>query len=308
MKQQRSVIVHIVAAVLALMVSGVTAAENATLTRAQWLKKVGASVTQESVLRETLSQVSPDERVEFAQRVIKAVKRLPVSPDEKVAIFVRTSVACIASSSGDLKYKVIAEVFAGVPVEFLPVVTEELAKRFNQEYNGLSDAAYEKIACEAVKVAILRNAQTDEPSVRNTFVLLAFLRGAKNPKLEDVLLSLLTDDRMRKVVSTWLIAALNDKNYDGLLAAADVEPLVLTGEQLLQLTGHDLDRLLADLNAGRPFSFVTGAGEVQSLPSDTLNQPTDFNINRIPRTYQNQSSNINGGCCPCPCIVNPSAK
>ena len=74
-------------------------ASATTLTRVQWLKKIGACVTDDALLRTTLAQVLPDERVEFTRRVLKAVRRLPVSPEEKAAVFVRASVACIASAS-----------------------------------------------------------------------------------------------------------------------------------------------------------------------------------------------------------------
>jgi len=301
MKQFRAFLFVAVAMVATLGVSVVSAEDASALTRAQWLKKIGASVTQESVLRETVAKVLPEERVEFTQRVLKAVKRLPVSPEEKSASFVRTSVACIANASGDVRYKVIAEVFADVPVEFLPVVTEELAKRFDQEYNKLSDEAYERIASAAIKAAVARNAQTDEPSVRNTFAVLAFLRGAKNPKLRDVLLALLPDDRMRGLAASWLDPALKDRNYEGLLAAADVEPVTLSSESLLRLVGHaNMDRLLADMNAGQPASLI-GGGDLIQLPSYSIDQPVDFGINRLPGPstpgpYPDQTDIIISGC------------
>jgi len=263
------------------------------LTRAQWLKKIGESVTQESVLRETITQVSPDERVEFTQRVLKAVTRLPVSPEEKAAAFVRAAVGCIAGATGEVKYTVIAEVFAGVPVEFLPLVTEELAKRFDQEYNKLTDEQYEVIATAAVRAAVIRNAKTDEPSVRNTFVILAFLRGAKNPGLEEKLLALLPDDRMRGLVASWLPAALKDRNYDALLAAADVDALTLSSDAVLQLVGHTMmDRLLAEMYYGTSFSSTSLTS--WTTTSIRYDDPSGFGINRLPRPtgYQNQSTSI----------------
>jgi hypothetical protein len=280
---------------VALFAAGaVWAAETTALTRAQWLKKIGESVTQESVLRETVLQVSPEERVEFTQRVLKAVTRLPVSPDEKAAAFVRAAVACIAGATGEVKYKVIAEVFAGVPVEFLPLVTEELAKRFDQEYNKLTDAQYEVIAVAAVSAAVIRNAQTDEPSVRNTFVILAFLRGAKSPELEAKLLALLPDDRMRGLVASWLPAALKDRNYDGLLAAADVEALALSSATVMRLIGHTtLDRLLAQMYFGAPLSTVWGYTQGSSQTTG-FRESWDYGIDRLPRPtgYQDQSTSI----------------
>ncbi len=299
-KQVRSSFFLIMAMSVAMGAVAGLAADGAALTRAQWLKKIGVSVTSEAVLRETLTQVSPDEKVEFTQRMLKAATRMPVSPEEKSAAFVRTSVACIASATGETKYKVMAEVFAGVPVEFLPVVTEELAKRFDQEYNKLSDELYEKIAGDALKVVFARNAQTDAPSVRDTFAILAFLRGAKNPALQDKLLALLPNDRMRGLAASWIPPALKDRNYEAMLAAADVQALVLAYGDVLRLVGHtNLDRLLAVMDSGLPLSWVVGSSP-DTLPSSGFIQPTDFGINRLPRPqgYQNQSINI---CPPTPC-------
>lgn len=294
MKQVRSRIWVFAAVVFALGTTLLFAQGTSFLTRSQWLKKIGSSVMSVAVLRETLAQVELGERVEFTHRVLKAVTRLPVGPDEKAASFVRTAVACIAGVTGELKYKVIAEVFAGVPVEFLPVVTEELAKRFDQEYNHLSDEMYEKIATEAVKVAVERNAKTDEPSVRNTFVILAFLRGAKVAGLQDKLLALLPDERMRKLAASWLPDALNKRNYDALLAAADVDALPISNDAMLYLIGPGaLDRLLYELNTGASLSRVI-EGRLVTLPSSTINKTGtgDFGINRLPKGYQNQGTNI----------------
>lgn len=314
MKQKRSG--FWLAATLAAVLGADAArgAETAMLTRAQWLKKVGESVTQETALRATLTQIEPSDRVEFTQRLLKAVTRLPVSPDEKAAAFVRTSVACIAGVTGELKYQVIAEVFAGVPVEYLPVVTEELAKRFDQEYNKLSDEQYEVIACAALNAAITRNAKTNEPSVRNTFVILAFLRGAKSPELEKKLLALLPDQRMRDLVALWLPAALKERKYEALLAAADADALMLSNEAVLQQVGHTkLDRLLSQIYFADSLTRVVGVN-LNAIPSAGLIQPVDFGINRLPRRtptgYQNQSTSVggNGAGCGCPGVVIRTAR
>ena len=250
MKKMKSGLWVAVAFVFALEASVLFAQQATILTRSQWLKKIGASVTSGEVLRETLAQIAPEDRVEFTQRMLKAVTRMPVGPEEKTAAFVRTSVACISGINGGIKPQVISEVFAGVPVEYLPVVTEELAKRFDQDYNKLSDEQYEKIASETLRNAVERNAKTDAPSVRNTFVILSFLRGAKNPALQNKLIAQLPDERMRNLAVSWLAPALKDRNYEALLAAADVDEIPLKMSDWYRYVGHsNLDRLLADLNA-----------------------------------------------------------
>lgn len=294
----------------------VMAQEADVLTRAQWLKQIGASVNDVSVLKGTLARVAPEDRVEFTQRILKAVSRMPVGPEEKAAAFVRTAVACIAGISGEVKMRVIAEVFAVIPIEYLPVVTEELAKRFNQEYNGLSDEQYEKIASETLQIAVERNAQLDMPSVRNTFVVLAFLRGAKNPALENRLIALLPDERMRNLADGWVGSVMDNNDYEPLLAAANVDALPLRHNVMLRLVGHSLlDRLLGELNQNIqwetegeeggerqpsdesvwiPLSQIWQIGGSMLTPED---HNADFGINRVPRPltpegYQNQGTTI----------------
>lgn len=310
------------AATVALLAtgSGLFAQESATLTRAQWLKKVGASVSSDAVLRETMTSLAPADKAEFAQRVIKAATRLPAGPDEKSAALVKSAVACIAGATGEVKQQVIAEVFAGVPVEFLPVVTEELAKRFDQAYNKLSNEQYEKIATDALAASVKRNAETDAPSVRNAFTILAFARGAQDPALQNKLIAQLPDERMRNLAASWLPPALKEKKYDALLAAADVDDVDIRSEVLLRLVGHsNLDRLLADLNANlgvKPVEWVdeTGTNTVETtwLPLSQvravggftvgggssmglLDHAPDYGINRVPlypQGYQNQGTSV----------------
>lgn len=286
MKPYTTYSVLVMAMVAMLGCFNVIAGESPMLTRAQWLEQVGACVTDAAVMRKTVLQVLPDERVEFTQRILKAVKRLPINPAEKAPVFLQTSVACIAGATGDTRFKVIAEVFADVPVEFLPVLTEALAKRFDQTYNNLSDEQYEHIASEVVKIALVRNVQTDEPSVRNTFVILAFLRGSKNPKLRDVLLAFLSKDRGRSLAISWIDPALKSGDYEGLLAAADVEAIGLSRESILHLVGHtSMDRLLANLDQ----NLLPADGDPWGgLPNSGLTEPVDVGINRLPRGYQNQ--------------------
>lgn len=304
-------------AVCVLTAAGIMAQEKTFFTRSQWLKQIGASVNDAAVLKGTLERVAPDDRVEFTQRILKAVSRMPVGPDEKAAAFVRTAVACIAGITGEVKMRVIAEVFAVTPIEYLPVVTEELAKRFNQELNGLSDEQYEKIASETLQIAIERNANLDMPSVRNTFVVLAFLRGASNPALGNVLIALLPDERMRNLASGWVRSVVDSNDYEPLLAAADVDALPLRYYRtMMRVVGHSLlDRLLAELNEnmewetegeeGRerlptndsvwiPLSQVWQTGGTMMTPED---HNADFGINRVPRRitpdgYQNQGTTI----------------
>ncbi len=290
-----------------LVVLGATvaiSAESAFLKRSDWLKRLGASVDQEVVLRETLDQVSPEDRVEFTQRLLKAVARKPVGPDEKAASFVKAAIACIRGTTGDVRNSTIAEVFATVPVEYLPIVTDELARRFDQEYNNLSDDQYEQVAKAAIERAVDRNASTDEPSVRNAFAIVAFLRGAKDRAgLEPKLLELLPSDQMRELVGSWLRPAVESGNYEAMLAAAAADDLLFRHEIIHKLVGTaTIDRLLAKMTMQGGLQVAVDPG-LNYFTSPNFQEPTDYGINRLPRRqaigYQNQSVNI----CPCPPLL-----
>ena len=271
-------------------------AQGVELTRSQWLKKIGPSVMDESVLKETLTQVSDSDKVEFVQRLMTAVSRMPVEPEKKAATFVNAAVACIQGAKDETRYDVIAEVFATVPISFLPIVTEELSRRFNQEFNKLSDEAYENIAKSVMKVAEERNARTEDPAVRDTFVALAFLRGTDNTTLEAKLLELIGDERTRRLVAGWLPAAMNG-DYDALLAAADVDPVKINVEEFQRQVGHsNVESLVSRLRSGSALEQVFADSWVSTATG--FNEPTDFGVNRVPREYpfpggyQNQNLSV----------------
>ena len=327
MKQANKVLLLVAAMAATLTVCCAMAKEAPALTRAQWLKKIGTSVTQESVLRETLAQILPDERVEFTQRVLKAVKGLPVSPDEKAAAYVRNAVACIEGAEGELRYKVIAEVFADVPVEYLPMVTNELAKRFSREYHNLSSNDYERVASAVIQAAVERNAKTDEPSVRNTFVVAAFLRSTQDPKLTETLVNLVPTEQARGVVNSLLGTVVKDGNYSALLAAANVEPVTTVATPAVLQTGGGTTGTGTGTTGTGTGTTGTGTGTTTGTggggeaaggggtaagagggTTDTSASAgsfgatsggsggneviVDIGVNRIPRGYQNQSTSV----------------
>ncbi|MFO7937606.1 MAG: hypothetical protein R6V06_08380 [Kiritimatiellia bacterium] len=271
------------------------------LKRSQWLKKIGTSIMEERVLKETFAQVPDSDKIEFVQRAMKAVSRMPVDPEKRAANFVNVAVACIQGAKGDLRFDVIAEVFATVPVTFLPVVTEELSKRFDQNFNKLSEEAYEKIAASVVERAAKRNAMTEDTAVRDTFVVLAFLRGTNNADLETNLLARFSDDRTKRLVAGWLPAALNS-DYDALLAAADVQPLKIDVNEFQRVLGHSIVQpYLFRMRSDKPYAETRAVDSFNNswISFETgFDQPTDFGINRVPRPvpegYQNQTFNTDG--------------
>lgn len=284
-------------------ISGLVAQEEKVLlTRAQWEQKIGDCVTDEAELKKTMALIPPEEQVEFVQRVMTAINALPVNPDEKAAVYIKATLAAVSSSSKESRLKVLAEVFATVKVEFLPVVAEVLTSRFAQEAKKMSAEAYQKIATDAVRTAAERNATTDEASVRNTFVVSVFLNGmttsatdaegkkAETQAFQSALVSVLPTEQTRSVVTLLLGSVEADKNYNAVVVAAGVEPVVVAPGVVRQFV----------VQPSAPPPVDSGSGDAPLPPllppsggGGTLGggQP-DIGFDIVPRPYQNQGTSV----------------
>ncbi len=270
--------------------AGQQAADTVVLTRSQWLKRIGDAAKSPEVAKEVMRQVVAGEKVEFTQRLLKAITRMPLSPEEKLASLIQASVACIASTplTNDDRYKVIAEVIAVVPVEYLPGLVGSLAKRFNPKLNNLPPEQYKTMADTTVKIAIQRNKQTDDPAVRNTFALLLFLiptTPEETPGLQALLMANLPDDRSRELSKGWIDEALKG-NYEPMLTAADASVRVEPPPPEVRRVGvSQMEGLLADIG-GLTGSFEAAErrniGEQGGSGIDVFT-PVDIGIQTVPR-------------------------
>ena len=269
------------------------------LTRSQWLKKIGDAAKDANIAKEVMKQVAAAEKVEFTQRLLKAITRMPLSPEDKLASLTQASIACIGSTSlqNDGRYKVIAEVIAGVPVEYLPSLVGSLAKRFNQKLNNLTSDQYKGMAETTVKLSVERNKSTDDPAVRNTFAMLLFLTAttsAETPDLQAILLKCLSDDRNRELAKNWIDEALKG-NSEPMLTAADVVVRVVPPAPAVQRVGvSQTEGLLSDLG-GLTGSFGAATRRNNTGSSIGIYISGDIGIQTAPRPrpYQNQGDGSN---------------
>ena len=275
--------------------TGPQSTEAGMLTRSQWLKKIGDAAKDATVAKELLTQVPVAEKVEFTQRLLKAITRMPLSPEEKQASLNKAAMACIGGTTlqNDERYKVIAEVIAVVPVEYLPGLIGALAKRFNPKLNNLTSEQYKVMAATTVKLAIERNKSTDDPAVRNTFAILLFLMATtpeETPDLRAHLMALLPDDKSRDLSKNWIDEALKG-NFEPMLTAAAVVVRVTPPPPEIQRIGvAQMERLLSDIG-GLTGSFENGmrrnVNELGVSRSGVF-IPGDIGIQVVPRPYPNQ--------------------
>lgn len=261
------------------------------LTRSQWLKQVGDAAKNPGAIRGVMTQISDGEKTEFTQRVLKAITRLPLSPEEKQALLIKASIECIRSTplKNDERYKTIAEIIATVPVEFLPGVVGELSKRFDPKVNKLSEEQFSQMADKTIKLAVERNKSTDDPAVRNTFAMLLFLNPTTQPqteKLQALLMTRLPNDTGRELAKGY-IAEAQKGNYEPLLNATDTTVRVTPPPPAVARVGvSQLEQLLVDVGG------LTGSFENRTRSSLELSPfgASDIGIQTAPRGYPNQGT------------------
>lgn len=194
-------------------------------TRSEWLIRIGAAANNSTVAKVVMKQVSPADKVEFTQRLLKAITRMPLSPEGKLTLLVNASAVCIGGTSpaNNGRYNVIAEVMAVTPVEYMPGLVPALSKSFGLTLNKVTAANFKVIASDVVKISVGRNSATEDAAVRNTCTALLFLDATtpqESPGLQAALVSTLPEST-REMANTWATDA-QQGNFQPMLTAADV--------------------------------------------------------------------------------------
>ena len=286
----------ILAAVLAFAGLAVYAAvEPAKMSLADASGKIAEAVDKPDAMRDIVSKLSAEDQVAFLAKVNSAIDALKGSPDSKIAKYLDANTAALkASAPGNLS-KMLAETFATVPPEALVVINEQFAaKLFNRAADPehvFTDDAFTNLVFKAMDVVQKRNETADDAGVRNAFAILMFVRASNGTPadLADVLVDRLSDATTRELAkSEWLGPALNEGNYEPLLAAADAgaQPEIAV---IIRLAKPQLPfAMLSDLATGGVGGGNIYSGQVLSISPGTSSNFSDLDntsgLNRIPRS------------------------
>jgi len=310
----------VVAAMAVAMVAAPGMAAD-SMPRSEWHNLVSECVQNTQTFKDTMSKVSAEDQVLLLAEVNAAIAKLPGSDEVKAATFYAVNSEALKSASkkkdGSGKSnvpKVLAEVFATVPPEYLTVINERFAADFFNrglsENRVYSDADFVARVKNAMTEIIARCDKAENGAVRETFAICMFVRGSNGApaNLKDVLLAMLTDASSRAVAAEeWIPQALGigqTASYDSMLgnAGAGEEPdrTVMLG---IPGVSSVMVGLLGDLqaeNSGIPTKAEgLGAGIAQSAAtagSGSVNPGggPDIGLNRIPRAYVNSKTAVGG--------------
>ena len=267
-------------AVVAMVSAGVTLADGMTIVEAR--KQIVAAIADPAVMTSTISQLSAEDQKQYLADVVAAVGKMPGSQEEAATAYLNVCRAALKGSQKGNLATLIAEVFATVPVEYLPVVSESLGgdmlNRATNPANTYTDDQYISIATNVMQKVNERLASEDAADVRSAFAALTFIRGSnsQSPAIVAAMTAALPESAQKPASEEWFPAALAEgdrKSYDPMLVAAsadDVSAETMTSMLLRVSMSQNRDALLADI-AGGGTDPTTGANEKMPLTDAVMN-------------------------------------
>ena len=245
------------------------AADKTQISLADARGKIDKAIESPAVMGELMKRLSDEDQVDFLADVNKAIGDMPASSEERTAKFLNINhVALTAAQKGNTT-ALLAEVFATVSPDALPVISErfaiDLVNRAANPNVTYTDDQFKKLATEVMNKINDRTEETDNGSVRSTFAILMFgrasnLTGDSLEKFQDALVDTLKHDDAKEVArEEWIPAATGkdgrEQGYEPLLASADAgrrpdfaKVLVIAGPQYLDsiladITGKNVDEM-----------------------------------------------------------------
>lgn len=207
-------------------------ANKARISLADAKGRIDKAVASPAVMKAIMQHLSAEDQKAFLAEVNAAIATMPGSEAERMATFVAINRAALEGAQKGNVATLVAESFATVAPSALPALSEslgaDLMNRATDKGRTYTDEQYLKLAQVVMEKVNARAAEVDHGDVRSGFAALMFARGSNDPKPATVeaLVAMLPAAARETAKKEWFPAALAEgeaKNYDAMLAAADVE-------------------------------------------------------------------------------------
>ena len=284
--------------ILSIVVACASLVAAAAMERSEWHAKVGDCAKNPATLKQVISQLSPADQKAFLAEVNAAIAQMPGSPEAKSAMFLAANRAAVSGVSGGERLAILSEVYATVPPEHLPEITErfsvELFSRNADTTRTFTDAEYEKIAKDSLTAINDRCSTVENGGIRSTFAAMMFVKasGGTPANLPDTLVDVLPEAVQTQARSEWIPAATAENpNYDKILGEAQAgdqpDHAVVTQVSPIQTRNSLLGELVdveANEKATSSSSTATATSSTDSSQSDNTDQlAADVGVLATPR-------------------------
>lgn len=256
--------------------------------------QIGACVTDSSKMAAVVKGLSAADQVAFLAEVNEAIANMPGSNEAKAAAYLNANKAALKNAAKGNLATLLAEVFATVSPEALPILSERLAadlfSRTADPTKAYSDEQFVKIAETVMAKVADRMASVENGAARSAFavVMLAQASNGSPADLVERLIKTLPEGSQDAARKEWIPAALGqgqDQSYEPILAGADAPAAMPVPVVVLRLAGPQLlDAMLGDVVENTP--ILRGMGEVEFGTSG--HSPIEFPVEPASRPLEPQ--------------------
>ena len=243
---------------VAAIIATVALDAQAGMSLADARASIGDCIKTPAKMTETMKQLSAEDQKAFLAEVNEAISSMPGSNEAQAATYLNVNRAALKGASKGNLATLVAEVFATVPTEFLPVITDSFASDlFNRSADPsitYTDQQYITIASNTMVKVSERMADVDNGAARATFaaVMLAKASNTMPDGLVDAMVSTLPADSREAASKEWIPAATatgEAQSYEPLLEAAGTTGSVPSPSVVIRIAGPQLlDAMLSDLH------------------------------------------------------------
>ena len=220
---------------------------------------IGDCIKTPSKMTETMKKLSAEDQKAFLGEVNEAIAAMPGSNESQAATFLNVNRAALKGAGKGNLATLVAEVFATVPPEFLPVISDSFASDlFNRSADPsvtYTDQQYIAIASNTMAKVSERMSDVDNGAARATFAAVMLVKASNSSPdgLVDALVSTLPADSQDAARNEWIPAATaagDSQSYEPLLEAAAATGSAPSSAVVIRIAGPQLlDAMLGDLNS-----------------------------------------------------------
>ena len=222
---------YAISAVAALMAANVSA-----ITLAEANARIDEACLDSAAMASIVKELPAESQTAYLAQVNAAISALNESAEKKAALYLNAAKAALENAAEENKAAMLAEIFATMPVEYLPLFLDTYGVAYvNKEADPEKKMTAETYAAETAKLMSQIDARTSEgenAGVRDALAAIMFLKASGNPtpELTDSLLAQIGDEEARKLAKDeWIPAALGangaEPSYSAILGAGDAGEL-----------------------------------------------------------------------------------
>lgn len=308
------------AVAVAALASAVVLNAQEAVSLADARASIGDCIKTPAKMTETMKKLSAEDQKAFLAEVNEAIAAMPGSNESQAATFLNVNRAALKGSKQGNLETLVAEVYATVPAEYLPIISESFASDvFNRNADPTvkySDAEYIKIASNLMVKVNARMSSVDGGAARSAFAIVMLAKasgmsgapeagsseagapaagaapaaggapaeGSPLGNLINSLVGTLPADAQGPAKGDWIPAAISggdSQSYEPLLEGAGSSGSMPSSPAVVQIAGPQmLEAMLGDLGGGS--SLVPN-----SFNSDRGTRPTLPSKETQPETTTN---------------------